>query len=174
MPHPFNCLAIMLWGAALFCCVTTIPAQFIYRYFIIVQGRQMTKLEYWTLIATSILVAFIHAATNSYVSWPDPETYEAKAALLRADPYYYRGVPMFMVAEIQKWPLKIACAVGYCMVMISYTATIWPFYKVWKKMKTEAIHFSAATKRMHNQMTKTMILQVGFDKSKSISLAPLF
>ena len=107
-----------------------------------------------------MLAALSFAVFFGYVLWPEKELHDAKALLLASDAYYFRTMPMFVVAEIQRWPLRLCFAHGYLLVTASYGITVWTSWKVWKKLKEEEAFFSAATSRMHKQMTRTMILQV--------------
>uniref|UniRef100_A0A914QRY4 G protein-coupled receptor n=1 Tax=Panagrolaimus davidi TaxID=227884 RepID=A0A914QRY4_9BILA len=94
-----------------------------------------------------------------YAELSEIDLYENKVLLLKSDPYYFREIPNFISAQIQRWPLRFCCAAAYSLVLISYGITIYTSCKVWKKLKSVYFLLTPATQQMHNQMTKTMILQ---------------
>uniref|UniRef100_A0A914PY53 G protein-coupled receptor n=1 Tax=Panagrolaimus davidi TaxID=227884 RepID=A0A914PY53_9BILA len=94
-----------------------------------------------------------------YAELSEIDLYENKVSLLKSDPYYFREIPNFISAQIQRWPLRFCCAAAYSLVLISYGITIYTSCKVWKKLKSAYCFMLPATRQMHNQMTKTMILQ---------------
>uniref|UniRef100_A0AC34GY48 Uncharacterized protein n=1 Tax=Panagrolaimus sp. ES5 TaxID=591445 RepID=A0AC34GY48_9BILA len=94
-----------------------------------------------------------------YVIWPNKEYYEIMENLLKADNLYFNGIPKFVVAQIQQWPLIICFVFGYFLVTVSYVITVTACVKVWKKLKSQQANFSEETRRLHKQMTKTMIMQ---------------
>ena len=149
-----------LWLFSLFWCVTSIPVQFVYRYFLIVREQTISKLQYILFLSIAIFGALSIATFNTYIIWPNENLLNEKRLLLEADIYYFRGVPMFLVTEIQRWSMKFAAGYVIFLVTASYSICIITSYKVWMKLKTHFFICSAQTRRMHNQMTKTMILQV--------------
>uniref|UniRef100_A0AC35GF46 Uncharacterized protein n=1 Tax=Panagrolaimus sp. PS1159 TaxID=55785 RepID=A0AC35GF46_9BILA len=94
-----------------------------------------------------------------YVIWPNPEYYKKMENLLKLDNLYFKGIPKFVVAEIQQWPLYVSFGFAYFLVTTSYVITVMACVKVWKKLKTQSANFSEETRRLHKQMTKTMIMQ---------------
>lgn len=161
LPYPFNCILLLFWVFALGCCVTFIPVQFIYRYFFIVHEKVLTKFEYFITVIVAISVSVTFVVLFGYVMWPEKnQFYELAFSLLQNDAYYFRGVPMFMVADARHWPLRLCFAYGYFFSGISYGITIFTSVKVYKALKCQEAIFSAQTRKMHAQMTITMILQV--------------
>ena len=134
----------------------------------IVRGKTLSIWQYLTLISIAILGALSFAAIFGATVWPEKVLHDAKAVLLESDIYYFRGLPMFMVAEIQRWPLRLCFAYGYFLVTLSYGISVFTSWKVWKQLKNQELFFSPQTRKMHNQMTKTLILQVRkYRKSKT-------
>ena len=159
---PYNFVGLIFWIFTLFYCVSSLPVQFIYRYHIIVRDKALSKSQYFLLLLISFLGSAIVAIFTGFVLSPNENLHKEKSLLLENDIYYFREIPTFLVAEIQGWPLCLDFGLSYLLVGVSYGIVIYSSWRVWRTLKSHVLVFSPQTRRMHNQMTKTMILQVIF------------
>lgn len=122
----------------------------------------MNIFEYAGLVIAAVFGALTFSIHFGTVAWPNEKSQMIGKALLENDIFYFRGAPKFMIAFIEEWPLRINFAYGNFLVAISYGIVLYTSWKVWKKLKDQSTIFSAETRKLHSQMTKTMVVQVCF------------
>ena len=162
LPFPYNHIIMSLWITSIIYCVTSVPVQFVYRYYMIVLDQKLTTFQYLTFLAISTVVSISYGCVYGYIFWPDATSkalYPAQLALLEADPYYFRGIPEFFALDIFHWPLRILFSYASLIVFVCYGIIIYTCIKVWRKLN-EYGSISSHAQRIHKQMTKTIILQV--------------
>uniref|UniRef100_A0AC34FKQ0 Uncharacterized protein n=1 Tax=Panagrolaimus sp. ES5 TaxID=591445 RepID=A0AC34FKQ0_9BILA len=126
-------------------------------------GKVLNIFGYLALLIVAVFGALSFSLHFAVVAWPNEKTCNIATALLEEDIFYFRGVPKFMTAFIQEWPLRINFAYGNFVVFVSYGITVYTSWKVWKKLKDQSTNFSAETRKLHSQMTKTLVVQVSKD-----------
>uniref|UniRef100_A0A914PU27 Uncharacterized protein n=1 Tax=Panagrolaimus davidi TaxID=227884 RepID=A0A914PU27_9BILA len=159
---PYTFIFMCLWVASLLLCTTFIPVQFIYRYYMVVHDKILTKFQYFCCCLLALFGALSYASSCIPVFWPSEEKYIATMPLLQSDAYYYNGIPTYYAAHISQWPLMLHFIYAMFLVQVSYGITILSCIKVWKNLNNQtndALVLSEQTKKMHRKMTKTIILQ---------------
>uniref|UniRef100_A0AC34PYJ7 G protein-coupled receptor n=1 Tax=Panagrolaimus sp. JU765 TaxID=591449 RepID=A0AC34PYJ7_9BILA len=106
-----------------------------------------------------MFAAFAYACWTVYTFWPNLPTWEIKAILLRADGIYREGIPNFVVASIDDWPLKVLFVYAYVLVGISYLLTIFFNVKVYHNLKSMENQMSVQAKDAHKQISTILIVQ---------------
>lgn len=157
---PYSNLLIAFWVFALFYCVTSLPVQFIYRYYLVVKDKRINGKNYAFLVFIAFLSAFIYALMSFLLLWPSKEVYAEKAKLLEADIYYYKDHLIFVTGDIRKWYSSIQAVYASFLTNASYITVSWTSFKVWKHLKLMRSNMSTQTREIHRQMTKALIMQV--------------
>ena len=158
LPMPWGGYCIGLWVFSLFFCVTGLPIQFLFRYFLLIKEHLFTKREYFSLLFFSCLSALICPICWVHISWVSSEDIYKKTMLLNQDPYYYSGVTVFLSAEV--WNLNLQCVFCYCyaLVSLSYIIIIFTSIKVYKYLHNLK-RLSSETMDIQKQITKILIVQ---------------
>ena len=164
---PYNNYLICFWIFGLYLCVTSLPVQFVYRYFLIVKGAKVTERQYIGMLLASLIPPLIHVCYSFYTFWPEEPEFSQKQKMLEEDAFYFRDTPSFVTADIRHWQLSGLFFYCYFLIFVSYAIVIWANYKVWKHLKLMETHMSVQTRDAHHQMTRTLIIQVSsFHASK--------
>uniref|UniRef100_A0AC34RKU0 G protein-coupled receptor n=1 Tax=Panagrolaimus sp. JU765 TaxID=591449 RepID=A0AC34RKU0_9BILA len=106
-----------------------------------------------------MLAALAYASWTLYTFWPNQEKWIEKSRLLRADSIYSEGIPNFVVASIDEWPLRILFIYAYVLVVISYGLTIFCNVKVWRHLEAMESQMSIQNRDAQKQINRTLIIQ---------------
>uniref|UniRef100_A0AC34Q787 Uncharacterized protein n=1 Tax=Panagrolaimus sp. JU765 TaxID=591449 RepID=A0AC34Q787_9BILA len=85
--------------------------------------------------------------------------WEEKVILLQQDRLYAEGIPNFVVATIDDWPLKVLFVYAYLLVGISYILTIFFNLKVYYNLKSMENQMSFHAKDANKQISTILIVQ---------------
>lgn len=157
-----SCFLDCLWVFSLFLILMSLPAQFIYRYFLIVQNVKLSNKQYTLSLIPSFFAAGSYAGYSIYVIWPREPLYSQNAYLLSIDSYFYKELPNFASANISDLSLINLAIYCYFISSVAYGVIIWFNYAVLKHLKQMETHMSPQLKDSNSQITRTLILQVGF------------
>ncbi|KAE9554282.1 hypothetical protein FO519_002516 [Halicephalobus sp. NKZ332] len=156
---PYNNLLICLWVFSLFYCLTGVPVQFVYRYILIVRASKVTFVHYFSLLISALLAALIYALWTVYTFLHNEPRWKKASVLLQEDPNYSEGLPNFVVASIDEWPLRILFIYAYFLVCVVYIITIFSSTKVWRHLKSMENQMTVQVQDAHRQITVTLFFQ---------------
>uniref|UniRef100_A0A914PF95 Seven TM Receptor n=1 Tax=Panagrolaimus davidi TaxID=227884 RepID=A0A914PF95_9BILA len=156
---PWNNILIQLWVFSLFYCLTSLPVQFIYRYFLIVHEKTLSYFQYFGILAFSTIFALIYTVNDIVVFSYKEESREFLTKQLSEDSFYYSGIPNFVVADIRSLELQIQFGYSYFLVATSYCIIFYANYKIYKKLSAMKNTMSVNTFKLQKQMTYTLLAQ---------------
>lgn len=160
VPVPYNCILSCIWVFALLFCITSLPVQFVFRYFLIVKNTRLTMKQYTGMLLTSFLLALSYTVYATFCLWPTEPSYSSKAKLFESDKYYYKGIPNYVTSDIREWPLFGIYIYCYILMVVSYSIVVWTSFKVWKYLKSMQGHLASTVNDVNSQITKTLVMQV--------------
>uniref|UniRef100_A0A914Q7U5 Uncharacterized protein n=2 Tax=Panagrolaimus davidi TaxID=227884 RepID=A0A914Q7U5_9BILA len=161
-PWPISLIYIPLvyWIFGIILTLTTLPVQFVYRYFLLVKNINLSNKQYASLLSLSFISTGLYTIFAVLVMAPNEKTYREKGKLLTNDPYYPKTVLSgYVTSDIAEWPLFFEFLFCYSLAFISYIIIAWTSFKTWRYLKAMENHMTLQTREANRQITKTLFMQ---------------